>query len=225
MGVGPHRTVNKDNRHDQIVLVLRRLRSFRRARRSPSRPRETDARHRRRCSRWPRGSRRPTSAPIFRSCQPPIASCSRSSSRRRRSSTRCSCARSGPATRRCCCDLARDQIAGGARAPALLPDQQGAVVAARPQRGVRARRAGQAGRRQLLSRRRVEGRARALDPVAARGGARPRDRLLHGHPPRRQRRSRSCRTTSSTRASSRSRGGAAARGGAARRASRRSRRS
>ena len=38
---------------------------------------------------------------------------------------------------------------------ALLPDQQGAVVAARPQRAVRARRARQAGGGQLLSRRRV----------------------------------------------------------------------
>ena len=50
-------------------------------------------------------------------------------------------------------DLAHDHDAGGPRAAALLPDQQGSVVAARSRRGVRAGRAGQAGRRQLLSRR------------------------------------------------------------------------
>src|SRR5262249_8434494 len=52
-------------------------------------------------SRWPRGSRRPRSAPTSRSSRTPIAACWRSWSRRRRSSTRCSCGRSGAATTRC----------------------------------------------------------------------------------------------------------------------------
>ena len=49
------------------------------------------------------------------------------------------------------------------RAAALLPDQQGPVVAAGSQRGVRAGRAAQAGGRELLSGRRAEGGDRALD--------------------------------------------------------------
>ena len=48
-------------------------------------------------------------------------------------------------------DLVRDQTRRGARAPALLSDEQGTVVAARSQRAVRARRAGQAGGREFLS--------------------------------------------------------------------------
>ena len=77
-------------------------------------------------------------------------------------------------------------VADRARAAALLPDQQGPVVAARSQPGLRAGRAAQAGGGQLLSGGRVEGRDRALDSVAARGGARARHRLLHRDPPRRQ---------------------------------------
>ena len=100
-------------------------------------------------------------------------------------------------------DLVRDQSPARPRAAALLPDQQGPVVAARSQPGLRAGRAAEAGGGQLLSGRRVEGGARALDSVAARGGARARDRILHGHPPRRQQLHASCRTASSIRASSR----------------------
>ena len=74
--------------------------------------------------------------------------------------------------------------AGGSRAAALLPDQQGTVVAARSQRAVRPGRAGQARGRELLSGRRVEGGHRTLDAVAARGRARARHRLLHRHSPR-----------------------------------------
>ncbi len=48
-------------------------------------------------------------------------------------------------------DLARDETRGRPRAAALLPDQQGSVVAARSQRAVRRRRAGQAGGREFLS--------------------------------------------------------------------------
>ena len=44
-------------------------------------------------------------------------------------------------------DLARDQSPARPRAAALLPDQQGAVVAARPQRAVHPRRAGRSRRR------------------------------------------------------------------------------
>ena len=65
-------------------------------------------------------------------------------------------------------DLVRDELAARTRAPALLPDQQGAVVAARSQRGVRRRRAAEARAGQLLSGRRDEGRGRSVDEVAAR---------------------------------------------------------
>ncbi len=58
------------------------------------------------------------------------------------------------------------------RHAALLPDQQGPVVAARSQQGVRARRAGEARRRQLLSRRRDERRSPEMDRLAA-GDAKP----------------------------------------------------
>ena len=53
-------------------------------------------------TRWRRASRRRKSWPTSRGCLPPIARCSRSSCRRRRSWTRCTCARSGRETRRCC---------------------------------------------------------------------------------------------------------------------------
>ena len=49
-------------------------------------------------------------------------------------------------------DLVARRDARGPRAAALLPDQQGSVVAARSQRAVRARRAGEAGGGELLSR-------------------------------------------------------------------------
>ena len=99
-------------------------------------------------------------------------------------------------------DLVRERVAGGPRAAALLPDQQGPWDRARSQPAVRRRRAAEAGGRQLLSGGREQGGARTLDRSAARGGARPRHRVLHGDPPRRGRRlHRSCRTASSTRAS------------------------
>ena len=93
---------------------------------------------------------------------------------------------------------------GRGRRAALLPDQQGPVVAARSQLALRPRRAGQAGGGQLLSGRRDQGRGpevdRRLDRRRQGGG----DRLLHDHPPRSRRRaSWPCPTRSSTRASSR----------------------
>ena len=77
-------------------------------------------------------------------------------------------------------DLAARPVAGRARAAALLPDQQGAVVAARSQRAVRARRAGQAGRRELLSRRRdARPRSSAGSQSLPEAETRARHRLLH----------------------------------------------
>ena len=55
------------------------------------------------------------------------------------------------------------RVAARQGAAARLPGQQGAVVAARSQRVVRARRAGEAGVRQLLSRRRDQGGSREVD--------------------------------------------------------------
>ena len=131
-------------------------------------------------------------------------------SRPRGSWTACSSARSGRATTPCCSSSARrrgapsGRAARGRGAAALLPDQQGPVVAARPQPapsspGVPA----EAGSRELLSGRRDQGRGRAMDRRADRRGQGRRHRLLHDHPPRRRRASRRCRTRSSTRASSR----------------------
>ena len=129
-------------------------------------------------------SRRPISAPTCRSSRRPTATCSRSSSRRRRSWTRCFCARSGPATRRCC-SISRATVARRARAAALLPDQQGAVgsrldhnkpfVPGAPPKPAGAN---------FYPEGADESRHRPLDAVAARGGARAGRRLLHRHPPR-----------------------------------------
>ena len=92
--------------------------------------------------------------------------------RPRGSWTPCSCGRSGPATSRCCSSSWRDDVAARPRAPALLPDQQGPVVAPRPQRAVRARASPAKPRgRQLLSRGRDQGGGGGLDEVAARGRA------------------------------------------------------
>ena len=95
------------------------------------------------------------------------------------------------------------RVAGRARAAAYFLINKGPWIALDHQRAFRPRRAREAGRRRLLPGGRVESGSREVDPVAARGGARARDRLLHGDPPRRQRRSRWCPTTSSIRASSR----------------------
>ena len=164
--------------------------------------RSTVARAARNCSEWPRDSRRPTSPPTSRRCRPPTAASSRSWSRRRRSSTRCFCARSGSGNEAMLLDLVARRDARRARAAALLPDQQGTVVAPRSQSAVRARRAGEAGGRQLLSGGRVEGGDRALDAVAAGGRARARDRILHRRfAADRTAASCSCPTASSTRTS------------------------
>ncbi len=64
---------------------------------------------------------------------------------------------------------------------ALLPDQQGTLGPSRPQRAVHRRRSGQAGRRELLSRRRDEGRHRGVAEGAAGIGARQGDGFLHHH--------------------------------------------
>ena len=71
---------------------------------------------------------------ISRSCRPPIGACWRSWSRRRRSSTRLFLRQVWAGNEAMLLDLARDQIARGPRAAALLPDQQGTVVAARSRR-------------------------------------------------------------------------------------------
>ena len=96
----------------------------------------------------------------------------------RASWTRCSCARSGRATRRSCSELLDDRCARGTGAAALLPAQQGPVVAARSQPAVPGGRAvDKAWGSQLLSGRRDQGatssaglaRCRQAEQTKARG--------------------------------------------------------
>ena len=103
-------------------------------------------------------------------------------------------------------DLVRDQTPEGRARLHYFLINKGPWSRLDHDQTVRAGRAGEAGGRQLLSGRRVEGGPRALDAVAARGRARARDRVLHGDPqrgPGAATASASCPTTSSIRASSR----------------------
>ncbi len=75
-----------------------------------------------------------------------------------------------------------ERRSGGACQTRLLPDQQGSLVAARSQPGVRRWCAREAGSRQLLSRRRNQGRNRTVGRDLASGRKRTRDRFLHHDP-------------------------------------------
>ena len=70
------------------------------------------------------------------------------------------------------------------RRPALLPDQQGPLVAPRSQLAVHSRRAGQARVRQLLPGGRHQGRDPEMDRFAERQRQSRGDRILHDHPAR-----------------------------------------
>ena len=122
-------------------------------------------------------------------------------------------------------ELLDDRSPLGQARLALLPDQQGPVVAARPRRAVRPRRAGQAGGRQLLPGGRDEGRGRGVDEGACpRRSATPRTgfftTIRRGAGRQARRRALQRRVPGRARA----RGGAAARGGGRDHRSRRSRR-
>ena len=171
------------------------------------------------CSARPRGLRRPISAPTCRKLSAAIAACWPSWSRRRRSSTRCSCGRSGRATRRCCSISSATTTPEGRRAAALLPDQQGTLVAARSQRAVRAGAPAKPAGANFYPPRRSEGGAREVDrsrcptPSApAPPGSSPSSAAAPAAA------SRSCPTASSIRTSWRDRGAAARGRGAGRRA-------
>ena len=72
------------------------------------------------------------------------------------SSTRCSSARSGRGTRRCCCGSSADTTAARTCAPPRVPGRQGPVVTPRSRCALHPRRAREARGRELLSRRRHE---------------------------------------------------------------------
>ena len=143
--------------------------------------------------RYPRGSvealgRRPAGA-------------RRSSSRRRRSSTRCSSARCGPATTRCCWIWFDDETPVGRarlhyflinKGPWSRLDHNQPFVPGAPAKPADANFYPEGASKADVER---------WIRVAARSGARPRHRVLHGHPARRATRSRSFPTTSSTRPS------------------------
>ena len=97
--------------------------------------------------------------------------------------------RSGPATRRCCRPAARPERRRPGP-PALFPDQQGAVVAARPQRAVRPRRAAESRRRPttIPPAPRKEEVEKWLAVAAGAGREGARHGLLHDHSPRPRRR-------------------------------------
>ena len=125
-----------------------------------------------------------------------------------------SCGRSGPATTRCCRISRVRRVAGGPRsvaprgsAPALLPDQQRPVVAARsqPSRSCPARRPKPEGANFYPAGATKAEIQKWIDSLT--GDAKDaRDRLLHDDPPRRRRQlHRPCPTASSIRASWRAR--------------------
>ena len=116
-------------------------------------------------------------------CLPRSAPRSSGSSKRRGSSTRCSCGSARPATnRRSCNCLADDTPLGRARLSYFLLNK-GPWSELDEDRAVRARRRREAARRQLLSGGRDARGSRCLDESAAGRAARSRDRILHDDPP------------------------------------------
>ncbi len=85
-------------------------------------------------------------------------------------------------------DLVQRSVASRAGSPALLPDQQGTVVAPRSQRAVHPGGAEEAGAGQLLSRGRHQGGGRGMGHLPPRRGATPCNGFLHDDPPGARRR-------------------------------------